>query len=92
MDLFTVSVSLLACLAAFLLGTVWVGISLFMVGLVAFYFFTGSPTLAILSNIMWNSISGSTMWAKFCSAARFRKTYSMGCRHGWIICLDGWCM
>ena len=50
MDLFTVSVSLLACLAAFLLGTVWVGISLFMVGLVAFYFFTGSPTLAILSN------------------------------------------
>ena len=63
MDLFTVSVSLLACLAAFLLGTVWVGISLFMVGLVAFYFFTGSPTLAILSNIMWNSISGSTMLA-----------------------------
>ena len=63
MDLFTVSVSLLACLAAFLLGTVWVGISLFMVGLVAFFFFTGSPTLAILSNIMWNSISGSTMLA-----------------------------
>ena len=63
MDLFTVSFTLLGCLAAFLLGTVWVGISLFMVGLVAFVFFTGSPTLAILSNIMWNSISGSTMLA-----------------------------
>ncbi len=63
MDLFTVSFSLLACLAAFLLSSVWVGISLFLVGLVAFVFFTGSPALAILSNIVWNSISGSTMLA-----------------------------
>jgi len=63
MDLFTVSFSLLACLATFLLSTVWVGISLFLVGLVAFVFFTDSPSLAILSNIVWNSISGSTMLA-----------------------------
>ena len=63
MDLFVVSFSLLACLAAFLVSSVWVGISLFMVGLVGFTAFTGSPTLAILANITWNSTSGSTMLA-----------------------------
>jgi C4-dicarboxylate transporter, DctM subunit len=63
MDLFTVSFTLLACLAAFLLSSVWVGISLFIVGFVGFTFFTGSPALAIMSNIVWNSTSGSTMLA-----------------------------
>ena len=63
MDLFTVSFVLLGCLAMFLLGTVWVGISLFLVGLVGFAAFTGSPVLAILPNIVWNSTSGSTMLA-----------------------------
>ena len=63
MDLFTVSFSLLACLAAFLLGTVWVGISLFMVGLAGFLLFTESPLLTIMANITWNSTSGSTMLA-----------------------------
>ena len=63
MDLFTVSFSLLACLAAFLLGTVWVGISLFLVGAVGFLLFTESPLLTIMANIAWNSTSGSTMLA-----------------------------
>ena len=63
MDLFTVSFSLLACLAAFLLGTVWVGISLFLVGAVGFLLFTESPLLTIMANITWNSTSGSTMLA-----------------------------
>ena len=63
MDLFTVSFTLLACLAAFLLSTVWIGISLFLVGMVGFVVFTGSPATAILSNIVWNSTSGSTMLA-----------------------------
>lgn len=63
MDLFTVSFTLLACLAAFLLSTVWIGVSLFLVGMVGFVVFTGSPATAILSNIVWNSTSGSTMLA-----------------------------
>ena len=63
MDLFAISFTLLGCLAVFLLSTVWIGISLFAVGLVGFVVFTGSPPLAILSNITWNSTSGSTMLA-----------------------------
>lgn len=63
MDLFTVSFVLLASLAAFLLSSIWIGISLFLVGMVGFVLFTGSPPLAILSNITWNSTSGSTMLA-----------------------------
>ena len=51
MDLFTVSFVLLASLAAFLLSSIWIGISLFLVGMVGFVLFTGSPPLAILSNM-----------------------------------------
>lgn len=63
MDLFTVSFTLLACLALFLGSTIWIGISLFMVGIVGFILFTSNEPLAILANIVWNSTSGSTMMA-----------------------------
>lgn len=63
MDLLTVSLTLLGCLALFLGSTVWIGISLFIVGIVGFVFFTSNEPLAILANIMWNGTSASTMMA-----------------------------
>lgn len=51
-------------LLVFTLGsTIWVGVSLFLVGIGAFYFFTASPVMTILSNILWNSTNSSTMMA-----------------------------
>lgn len=63
MNLFTVSITILCLLAVLLGSTVWVGISLFIVGIAGFSFFTTSPPLTILSNILWNSTSSSTMMA-----------------------------
>ncbi len=63
MDLLTISLTIFGLLALFLGSGIWVGISLFLVGMAAFSIFTGSPTLKILSNILWNNTSGSTMMA-----------------------------
>ncbi|MCL6448166.1 MAG: TRAP transporter large permease subunit [Armatimonadetes bacterium] len=63
MDIFTISIAILAFLVLFLGSTVWIGISLFIVGILAFTLFTGSPPLTILSNILWNNTSNSTMIA-----------------------------
>ena len=63
MDLFVKSAALLAFLFLFLGGTVWIGISLFMVGLLGLIIFTDLPALTIMSNIVWNNTSGSTMMA-----------------------------
>ncbi len=58
-----VSLTLLGLLVFFLGSTVWVGVSLFLVGIAGFVFFTGSPPFIILSNILWNNTSSSTMMA-----------------------------
>jgi tripartite ATP-independent transporter DctM subunit len=63
LDIFTVSIVILALLVLFLGSTVWIGISLFIVGIFAFILFTGSPPLTILSNVLWNNTSNSTMIA-----------------------------
>ena len=63
MDLTTISMALVGVLVLFLGGTVWIGISLFIVGLSGFIFFTDLPSGAILANTVWNSTSGSTMMA-----------------------------
>ena len=63
MELFVKSAALLAFLFLFLGGTVWIGISLFMVGLLGLLIFTDLPALTIMSNIVWNNTSGSTMMA-----------------------------
>jgi len=60
---FTISITLLGLLVLFLGSTIWIGISLFLVGIGGFVFFTGSPPFTILSNILWNNTSGSTMMA-----------------------------
>lgn len=63
MNLFTVSFTILVFLAFLLGSSIWVGISLFLVGIVGFSFFTSSPPFIILSNILWNSTAKSTMIA-----------------------------
>ncbi len=63
MDVLTISFILLACLAFFLGSTVWIGISLFIIGAIGFFFFTGVDPMAVMANIVWNGTSGSTMIA-----------------------------
>lgn len=63
MDLLLISVTLLGLLAFFLGSTVWIGLSLFLIGASGFALFTSNDPLAIMANIMWNSTSGSTMIA-----------------------------
>ncbi len=61
MSLTIVSLTILSLLFLFLASTVWVGISLFLVGVGIFTFFTLSPPMTILSNILWNNTHSSTM-------------------------------
>ncbi len=63
MELVTVSATLFALLVVFMGGTVWIGIALFIVGLGGFVIFTDLPFGSILSNVVWNSTSGSAMMA-----------------------------
>ncbi len=63
MDVLTISFILLACLAFFLGTTVWIGISLFIIGAIGFFFFTSVDPMAVMANIVWNNTSGSTMIA-----------------------------
>ncbi len=63
MELFVKSITLLFFLFVFLGGTLWIGIALFLVGLLGLFIFTGLPALPIMANIVWNNTSGSTMMA-----------------------------
>jgi len=63
MDLLTISLTTIALLVLFLGGSIWIFISLSLVGLGGFYFFTDLPFGPILANIFWNSASSSTMMA-----------------------------
>ncbi len=62
-ELFTISITLLGFLAVFLVSSIWIGISLFLVGLIGFYLFLDIPFGHILANIAWNNTSGSVMLA-----------------------------
>nr|WP_255679625.1 TRAP transporter large permease subunit [Brevibacillus humidisoli] len=44
-------------------STIWVGLSLFLVGIGSFAFFTDSPPMTILANVLWNNTHSSTMMA-----------------------------
>lgn len=50
-------------LGVLLVGSVWVGTALFLVGIAGFHFFLDIPWGNILGNIAWNSTSSSTMFA-----------------------------
>jgi len=57
------SLTVLLVLIALLAGSVWVGVSLIIVAIFSFEFFTSSPSLTVLTNILWNSTHSSTMFA-----------------------------
>ncbi len=63
MELASISITLCALLVIFMGGTVWVGISLFLVGLSGFFIFTELPFGSILATTGWNNTSGSAMMA-----------------------------
>lgn len=63
MSLGVVSLTLLGLLIIFLGGTVWVGVSLFIVGFISMNLFTNNPPLTVLSNIFWNNSNSATMMA-----------------------------
>ncbi|MDW7675307.1 MAG: TRAP transporter large permease subunit [Bacillota bacterium] len=63
MSLSIISFTILALLVFFLGSSIWVGISLFLVGISGFIFFTSSPSLLILNNILWNNTHSTTMMA-----------------------------
>lgn len=63
MELASVSLTLCALLIIFMGGTLWIGFSLFLVGLGGFLFFTDLPFGSILATTAWNNTSGSAMMA-----------------------------
>jgi tripartite ATP-independent transporter DctM subunit len=63
MDLGPVSATILGLLILFMGGSIWIGISLFIVGIGGFFFFSDVSFGSILSNIAWNNTSSSTMMA-----------------------------
>ena len=63
MDLASVSLTLCALLVLFMGGTVWIGISLFLVGIGGFLLFTSLPYGSILATGVWNNTNGSAMMA-----------------------------
>lgn len=63
MDLTTVSITLFILLVIFLGGSVWIGISLFLIGFGGLIFFTEVPFGLVLNNVVWNNTNGSAMLA-----------------------------
>ncbi|MDD4343358.1 MAG: TRAP transporter large permease subunit [Eubacteriales bacterium] len=63
MSFLGMSLAVFFVLVALLAGSVWVGMSLIIVAIFSFEYFTSSPSLTILTNILWNSTHSSTMFA-----------------------------
>lgn len=63
MDLATVSATLFVLLVIFLGGSVWIGISLFLIGFGGLILFTEVPFGLLLSTSVWNNTHGSAMLA-----------------------------
>lgn len=57
------SFTLLGLLVLLLGSTVWVGVTLFIVGIGGMALFTSSPPMTVLNNILWNNTNSSTMMA-----------------------------
>ncbi|PKN34982.1 MAG: C4-dicarboxylate ABC transporter permease [Deltaproteobacteria bacterium HGW-Deltaproteobacteria-19] len=62
-DLGPVSATIIGLLILFLGGSVWIGISLFIVGIGGFFFFSDVSFGSIIANVAWNNTSGSAMMA-----------------------------
>ena len=63
MELGPVSATIAGLLILFMGGSIWIGISLFIVGIGGFFFFSDVSFGSILSNIAWNNTNGSAMMA-----------------------------
>lgn len=63
MELLTISLTIAGLLIVCLGGSIWIGISLFLVGFGGFSFFLDIPAGVIMANIVWNNTSGSAMLA-----------------------------
>ena len=63
MELASISLTLGALLVFFMGGTVWIGLSLFLVGFGGFICFTDLPFGSIMATAAWNNTSGSAMLA-----------------------------
>lgn len=63
MDMGHVAATIFGLLILLMGGSVWIGVSLFLVGLCGFFFFTDVSYGSILANICWNNTSGSAMMA-----------------------------
>src|SRR5699024_5300825 len=61
LDLMTISLTIFGLLIFLLGSTIWIGISLIIIGIVSIMFFTNSPPLGILTNILWNETNSSVM-------------------------------
>ena len=63
MDLISASIGLAGVLAFCLIGSIWIGVSLFIVGTFGLIVFTDLPAGSILATSLWNNTSGSAMMA-----------------------------
>ncbi len=63
MDYMTISLTLMGLLVLSLGSSLWIGIALALVALGGFTIFLDLPALTVLSNVLWNNTSGSTMMA-----------------------------
>src|SRR5690625_3820817 len=61
MDLAIIGLTILGLLILFLGSSVWVGVSLLLVGFFSFTLFTNNDPLQVLSNIAWNETNSYTM-------------------------------
>jgi len=63
LELGHLSAVILGLLIVLLGGSIWIGISLFLVGMGGFFFFSDVSFGSILANVAWNNTSGSAMMA-----------------------------
>ncbi|RFU70284.1 TRAP transporter large permease subunit [Peribacillus saganii] len=96
MEITVVSLTILGLLVLFLGSTIWVGLSLLLVAFGSLIFFTDTPPLNVLTNILWNQTNSSTMIALplfiFMGEVLFRSNISQNLFKGltpWMSFLPG---
>ncbi|MEH7342437.1 TRAP transporter large permease subunit [Bacillus sp. JJ1532] len=96
MDITVISLTILGLLVLFLGSTIWVGLSLLLVAVFSFIFFTDTPPLNVLTNILWNQANSPTMVALplfiFMGEILFRSNISQNLFKGltpWLAFLPG---
>jgi C4-dicarboxylate transporter, DctM subunit len=63
LDLATIAIAIVLLMIILLGGSVWIGISLFLIGFGGLFIFTEVPLGRLLSNSVWNNTNGSAMMA-----------------------------